>query len=308
MSVTKGIVNEHLLPMVPVSIRKGIDQWQQANVVLDTGFNGDIVLEVKLLEEYGLSTERDYTLTNQDHLWSISQDRKDTPPIRMELLWAGAQRTVEVTSLPEHPFSGMLGTNLLRYKRVTIDATEGGIVTVDTTPTPSRGLLPRWRSDKPKRRRPLFEAPEEYLKWSSSNLPWTDIQLQDGKGGWQTIWVNIDTGYTGELSLPSEWVAKLGLRLPNQCLLQTVRGLILAECGDVGVKWQGRRRRIDCTHRPDDSPPLIGMKLLEGNRITLDFDFLWPRAELRPLPRPPSSVARFLDSLGNRLRSSPKTG
>ena len=49
MSLTSGTVNEHLLPMVPVSIRKGIDQWQQANVVLDTGFNGDIALEAKLL-------------------------------------------------------------------------------------------------------------------------------------------------------------------------------------------------------------------------------------------------------------------
>ena len=290
--------------MVPVSIRKGIDQWQQANVLLDTGFNGDIVLEVKLLEEYGLSTERDHTLPNQDQ--STSQDRESTPPIRMELLWAGAQRTVEATSLPEHPFSGMLGTNLLRYKRVTIDATEGGIVTVDTTPTTSRGFLSRLRSDKAKRRRPLFDAPEEYLKWSMSNLPWTDIQVQDSKGGWQTIWVNIDTGYTGELSLPTEWVAKLGLRLPNQCLLQTVRGLILTECGDVGVKWRGKQCRIDCTHRPDGSPPLIGMKLLEGNRITLDFDLLWPTVELRPLPGRSNSVARLFDSLGDRLRSSPK--
>ena len=223
------------------------------------------------------------------------------------MLWAGAQPTADVRLLPEHPFSGVLGTNLLRYKRVTIDATKDGTVTVDTTPTPSRGLLPRWRSDKAKRQRPLFDAPEEYLKWSTCNLPWTNIQVQDSKGGWQTIWVNIDTGYTGELSLPSEWVAKLGLRLPNQCLLQTVRGTILADCGDVEVRWRGKRRRIDCIHRPDDSPPLIGMKLLEGNRITLDFDLPWPAVELRPLPRQSKSVARLFDSLGGWLRSSPKT-
>ena len=302
MRVVIGTVNKHLLPMVPVSVQKDVDQWQPLSIILDTGFNGDIALDEKWLEMLGLQSELVGMFPSFNLPTEIYQNSRNTPPIRAELIWAGTQRTVTVNALQGHPFSGLLGTDLLRYRRVTIDAIEGGSVIVDTGPAPSRGHLARWMSRKLDRQRPLFDDLDEYLRWSMSNLPWTNLRVRDRNGGWQAIWVNVDTGYTGELSLPTKWVNRLGLRLPDRCQLHTVRGTIPTECGDVEVDWRGEKRYIDCTHRPDDSPPLIGMKLLEGKRITIEFENEWPTVEIRPIPPPPGSIQTIVGSLRGRLR------
>ena len=44
-----GVVNERLMPTVPLKIRQNDGAWQKFNLLLDTGFNGEIVLDAALL-------------------------------------------------------------------------------------------------------------------------------------------------------------------------------------------------------------------------------------------------------------------
>ena len=294
MIMTTGTVNKDLLPMVPVSIRNGVDQWHQLNVVLDTGFNGELRLDAESLASCGLPSAIAHTPLSHEDSWSTCKNSDRIPPIRAELLWCGAQRLAEIRSLPNYPsISGILGTNLLRYKKVTIDVIEEGAVTVDPGLVSPRGFLPRWRSSRKKPYRPRFDDPQDHVKWAVSSLPYTCIQVQDNRGQWHNLGVNIDTGSSGQLSLPTKLVNKLGLRLPDRCRLETVQGSILTECGPTAVRWRGRERHVDCTHRPDDSPPLVGMQLFRGNRITIEFDFPWPTVETGKIPGSPKLTDRL---------------
>ena len=301
MATTTGTVNEHLLPIVPVDVRNGVGQWQRFNVLLDTGFNGDLMLEADILASYGLSGAVTHIPLNYEESWDTSQNGEGTPPIRAELLWAGAQYLVKVESLHSHPFKGMLGTNLLKYKRVAIDVIGGGEVTVDTDMVLPRGFLSKWRSSKRESYRPHFDDPGDYLKWAESSLPWAHIQVEDSRGQWHNLEVNVDTGSSGELSLPTKLVDKLGLRLPNPCQIQAHNGIIDTECGAVEVKWRGRQRRIVCAHRTDDSPPLIGMQLLEGNRVTIEFDLPWPTVEIGKIPASPKLIDKLVSPFRCRI-------
>lgn len=79
----------------------------------------------------------------------------------------------------------------------------------------------------------------------------------------------IDTGFTGELTLPSDLIDRLGLprigELPitlgdgNEIEIDLYLGMIL---------WQGENRIVQVLRT--DSRPLVGMSLLYGNRLTLD--------------------------------------
>ena len=199
---------------------------------------------------------------------------------------------------------------MLRYRRVTVDAVEGGTVTVDAILRDSgRGMS--WRPfGKREREGPFGENPKEYQedyeKWMCRYLPWTSLRIRDCEGDWHTVWVNVDTGFNGDLSLPPGWVSRLGLRLPNECEIETVNGPLPAQSGEVEVIWKGKRRLIESIRRNCGAPPLIGMKLLKGNSITIDFQGPAGRdiyVDIKPIPESGSSMERFLRSFATRLRS-----
>ena len=184
-----------------------------------------------------------------------------------------------------------------------MDAVKGGATTVKTKPPATRRVMNPWHLGKRKLQQPSRENLEEYLKWCNVNVPWTTLPVKDSGGRWHTAWVKVDTGSNGGLTLPTSWVTKLNLRLPDKCQVYGEKGMIQADQGKPVIFWHGKEQQVDCIHREDDVPPLIGMELLQGNRITIDFSCCRPAAEIRRIPRLTGTIRGFFDSVGDRLRS-----
>ena len=80
----------------------------------------------------------------------------------------------------------------------------------------------------------------------------------------------IDTGFTGELTLPSDLIERLGLPRIGELRITLGDGNEV----DVGlylamVLWQGEERIVQVLST-DDGKALVGMSLLYGNRLTLE--------------------------------------
>ena len=303
-----GIVDDHLLPIVPVDIKREDNEWQELSLVLDTGFDGEIALDAALLDRYSLATQpqRELLMRKETLDWYNTNKALRRPTV--ELLRHESSRTASLHILEEdllgkHPFSGLLGIGLLMYHHVTVDAVKGGATTVKTNPPPTRRVMNPWNLGKRKRQQPSRENLEEYLKWCNVNVPWTNLPVKDSGGRWHTAWVKVDTGSNGGLTLPTSWVTKLNLRLPYKCQVYGPKGMIQADQGKAVIFWQGKEQQVDCIHREDDVPPLIGMELLQGNRITMDFSCCRPAAEIQRIPRRTGTIRGFFDSVGDRLRS-----
>ena len=147
----------------------------------------------------------------------------------------------------------MLGTSLLTYRLLTLEAVEGGTVAVESEPLPYRRRNFWWKPHKHEQQQTFVHDLDEFLskehpKLHDSYLPWAKLQVQDGDGKFNSIWVNVDTGSNQELSLPTNWVTRLRLEPSSRCLLDTAEGLIEADQGEVEVIWQGEKRAVQCTH------------------------------------------------------------
>ncbi|MYC77660.1 clan AA aspartic protease [Candidatus Poribacteria bacterium] len=80
----------------------------------------------------------------------------------------------------------------------------------------------------------------------------------------------IDTGFSGELTLPGSLIDRL--RLPRVGDLPIILGdgyEVSVEMYLAVVLWHGEKRIVQVL-RTDDGKPLIGMSLLHGNRLILD--------------------------------------
>ena len=271
----RGIVNESLLPIVPVSVKKLDGDWQKLNVLCDTGADGGLVLGRATLSRHGVAIAPD-----RNALATI--DPADLPgdSISVSHYWVeleGYPRLVEAEIREKLRFCGLIGTDLLQGRRITMDVRENGTVNIDRTPSPSRrrsGL----------RKSQLQHRSSEYPPLSMK-LPWADVTIKDGEGRCQTISANVDTGTNGELTLPPSDVERLGLRLLDKCRVNTINGEVNASCGEVEIVWQGCHRTVQCIQREDVDRPIIGMKLLSCNRITIDFEPSGASVRIAPIKR-----------------------
>ena len=302
MNMAKGVVNEDLIPVVPLSVRNDDNEWQDVNFMLDTGFDGDLALEAPLLDRYCLATRPHRQLLTPQEVLEKYDNWGRIAPYTSEVLWNRAPRETSLRLLEEPPqeapFRGMLGTGLLLYHVVVLDAVEGGTVTVDNTSTRAERRGFRWRLGQRKHQRPSLENFEEYMRWFTRNVPWTNIPVQDSEGRWLSVWVKVDTGSNGELTLPTSWVDRLGLTLPETSTIRTPDGFKSVSQGQVWIKWQGKETLVDCQRR-DDVPPLIGMELLKGNRIIIDFNCPRPAIEIRRLPKSTGSITGIRGSIAS---------
>ena len=97
-----------------------------------------------------------------------------------------------------------------------------------------------------------------------------EISVEDVNGGLHPVRVIVDTGFTDWLTLPTDFIERLGLSRAAS------REVILAD-GSVGIYqhysgkilWQGRLR--EATVIALDAQPLLGTKALAGSRLTIDF-------------------------------------
>ena len=81
----------------------------------------------------------------------------------------------------------------------------------------------------------------------------------------------IDTGFNGTLSLPESLIQRLGWRWIGHESYEIATGDIVREKVFVGrVRWMRRIQEVDvvASHSRDI---LIGTRLLEGNRLFIDF-------------------------------------
>ena len=273
-----GSVNANLLPMVPVKIRKLDGDWQELSVLLDTGSEFDFMLAETTASELGIAVRYD-----RDSPASIGpiprlDDSMLMPPHWVELQLEGNSRVVEAKTIKTDDFAGVIGPSLLLNRRITIDVVRNGAVEIDQIPAPT--FLDRIRSRilKHEQQRP---SPEYVWK-----LPWIDVEIRDSRGRWQCFSANVDTGNSEQLSLPPNEVEEFRLRLPGKCWVNAPDGPFHASCGELEMFWQGSPCTVQCIEHQQEKPPLIGMKLLAGNRITIDVDvdYVPPCVEIARIP------------------------
>ena len=109
----RGIVNKHLLPMVPVGVRKLDEDWQELSILLDTGSEFDFMLAETTASELGIAVRYD-----RDSPASIGpiprlDDSMPMPPHWVELQLEGIPRVVKNKILKTDDFAGAIGPSLL---------------------------------------------------------------------------------------------------------------------------------------------------------------------------------------------------
>ena len=94
------------------------------------------------------------------------------------------------------------------------------------------------------------------------------VSLWDATGVEQPIEAVLDTGFTGELTLPSKLIDDLGLEFIGSRLAVLGDGSEIFMDNYFGqVRWHGRTRRIIVLE--SEGGPLLGMELLEGSDVAL---------------------------------------
>ena len=85
----------------------------------------------------------------------------------------------------------------------------------------------------------------------------------------EKIEVVIDTGFDGHLTLPGDFINRIGLRRAGRRHAILGDGNIVAlELYRAKVLWHGEDREVPVLRT--DGGPLVGMALLNGNRVILD--------------------------------------
>ena len=98
--------------------------------------------------------------------------------------------------------------------------------------------------------------------------PMVVLEISNGDGQYHQVDALLDTGFSQSLTLPPDTVARLGLECADRI------PMTLADARDIDVsvhkglvKWFGKRREINVI--AIDGPPLLGMSLLAGCKITI---------------------------------------
>ncbi len=117
-----GYVNGDLEAIVPVALVDGNGyRWRQ-EVIVDTGFSGDLTLPAEFIDQLGLTPagQVDTTLANGQTV--------ETNQYQATVVWEGERLTVDVM---ESENQYLLGTNLLHGRTVTVQMWAGGDVAID---------------------------------------------------------------------------------------------------------------------------------------------------------------------------------
>ena len=119
-SVSEGL---DLLVTIEVSDRNGVHQ--PLEVILDTGFNGDLTLPRDMVQHLGLTYrgQTPWTLASGKEVMMSNYDG--------EVFWHGLLREVQVVETDGDP---LLGMALLIGSKITVDARIGGQVLIEDNP------------------------------------------------------------------------------------------------------------------------------------------------------------------------------
>ena len=94
------------------------------------------------------------------------------------------------------------------------------------------------------------------------------VEVADSSGVFQFLEVTIDTGFNGDLALPRDVIAGLGLayRGPSPYTLVTGETETLRNYEGV-ASWRERKLEVEITETVSGS--LIGMAMLTGSKISI---------------------------------------
>ncbi len=115
MNVARGIVNEHLVPVVPVRVEKEGNAWVEFEMLLDTGFNGEVALERSMPDRHCLAPQPHGRLRVPYEVLESLESWEYDAPYNLRIQWRGPPEEATLHLFPMGPsFSGMLGTALLQ--------------------------------------------------------------------------------------------------------------------------------------------------------------------------------------------------
>ena len=98
--------------------------------------------------------------------------------------------------------------------------------------------------------------------------PMVVVEISNGDGAFHSIEALLDTGFSGDLTLPPDTVSRLGLEYENRTPLHLAGGQEIESAVHLGfVKWLGQERKINVLAM--EGQPLLGMTLLAGCKITI---------------------------------------
>ena len=97
-----------------------------------------------------------------------------------------------------------------------------------------------------------------------------EISVEDSEGGLHPVRVIVDTGFTDWLTLPTDFIKRLGLSRAASREATLADGSVAVYQNYKGkIFWLGRLREASIIAL--DAQPLLGTKALAGSRLTIDF-------------------------------------
>ena len=94
--------------------------------------------------------------------------------------------------------------------------------------------------------------------------------IEDVNGNRQDVEADVDTGFTGFLTLPSARIQLLGLPYHSYRVATLGDGTsVLMHLFDAVVIWDGQPISVQVTE--SESNPLVGMRMLAGHRLRMDI-------------------------------------
>jgi predicted aspartyl protease len=100
-------------------------------------------------------------------------------------------------------------------------------------------------------------------------VPVVPVAVLDGSGAPQQFQAILDTGFAGAISLPRSSIERLGLAYSRQEPVTFANGETQeSSIYQATAIWEGERYLVPVYQLGPE--PLIGMGLLNGNRVTMD--------------------------------------
>ncbi len=98
--------------------------------------------------------------------------------------------------------------------------------------------------------------------------PLVTIDIENGNGVLQSLEVIVDTGFNGDLTLPSGLIRRLRLPYSGQDFANLADGRPIRTYNYAGVvSWHEKPRNV--TVIETDGEPLLGMSLLLDSKLTV---------------------------------------
>lgn len=121
----QGYVNGNYEAVISIVVRNGA-RLRSINAIVDTGFTGFLSLPSAIIAELNLS----WSYRDRATLGDGSETLFDI--YEASAIWDGQYREIEINAAETE---SLLGMRMLRGYRLQVDATEGGLVTIQTLPS-----------------------------------------------------------------------------------------------------------------------------------------------------------------------------